>query len=86
MIGPLALPDVPRWIEAHGIAADPASWRSELGAGFAVGNDRARLIGQFGRKTRRVNRERQVAARPTSDARHVLDDVIGRNKDVVKGG
>jgi hypothetical protein len=44
VIGPLALPDVPRWIEAHGIAADPASWRRELGAGFAVGNDRARLI------------------------------------------
>ena len=44
MIGPLALPDVPRWIEAHGIAADPASWRRELGGGFAVGNDRARLI------------------------------------------
>jgi hypothetical protein len=44
VIGPLALPDVPRWIEAHGIAADPASWQRELGGGFAVGNDRARLI------------------------------------------
>jgi hypothetical protein len=44
VIGPLALPDVPRWIEAHGIAADPASWWRELGGGFAVGNDRARLI------------------------------------------
>jgi hypothetical protein len=44
VIGPLALPDVPRWIEAHGIAADPASWRRALGGGFAVGNDRARLI------------------------------------------
>jgi hypothetical protein len=44
VIGPLALPDAPRWIEAHGIAADPASWRRELGGGFAVGNDRARLI------------------------------------------
>ena len=40
----IGLPDVPRWIEAHGIAADPASWRRELGDGFAVGNDRARLI------------------------------------------
>lgn len=40
----LGLPDEPRWIEAHGIAADAASWRCELGAGFAVGNDRARLI------------------------------------------
>ena len=36
----LALPDVPRWIEAHGIAADAASWRRE----FAVGNPRAKLI------------------------------------------
>lgn len=44
MIGPLALPDVPRWIEAHGIAADPASWQRALGGGFAVGSDRARLI------------------------------------------
>jgi hypothetical protein len=44
VIGPLALPDVPRWIEAHGIAADPAGWRRELGGGFAVGSDRARLI------------------------------------------
>jgi hypothetical protein len=40
----LGVPDVPRWIEAHGIAADPASWRRELGGGFAVGSDRARLI------------------------------------------
>ena len=40
----LGLPDEPRWIEAHGIAADPASWRRALGAGFAVGNGRARLI------------------------------------------
>lgn len=44
MIGPLELPDVPRWIEAHGMAADPASWRRALSGGFAVGNDRARLI------------------------------------------
>jgi len=42
--GPLDVPDIPRWIEAHGIAADPASWRRPLGAGFAVGSDRARLI------------------------------------------
>ena len=40
----LGLPDEPRWIEAHGMAADPASWRRALGAGFAVGNDRAKLI------------------------------------------
>jgi hypothetical protein len=38
------LPDLPRWVEAHGIAADPASWRRALGTGFAVGHDRARLI------------------------------------------
>jgi hypothetical protein len=41
---PLDLPDIPRWIEAHGIAADPRSWRREIGAGFAVGNDAARLV------------------------------------------
>ena len=34
------LPDVPRWIEAHGIAADPSSWER---AG-AVGNARAKLV------------------------------------------
>jgi GNAT acetyltransferase-like protein len=42
--GTLALPDVPRWIEAHGIAADPASWRRALGHGVAVGSDAARLV------------------------------------------
>jgi hypothetical protein len=41
---PLDVPDVPRWIEAHGIAADPASWRRPVGGGIAVGSDRARLV------------------------------------------
>jgi len=41
----LDLPDVPRWVEAHGIAADPTHWRRELGDGaFALGHDDARLI------------------------------------------
>jgi hypothetical protein len=40
----LDVPDVPRWVEAHGIAADPASWRRTLGDGLAVGSDRARLV------------------------------------------
>jgi hypothetical protein len=44
VIAPLELPDAPRWIEAHGMAADPESWRRALGAGFAVGNDAARLV------------------------------------------
>lgn len=44
MTGPLELPDIPRWVEAHGIAADPSSWRRALGAGLAVASDRARLI------------------------------------------
>jgi hypothetical protein len=44
VIVPLELPDVPRWIEAHGMAADPVSWRRALGSGFAVGNDPARLV------------------------------------------
>jgi hypothetical protein len=38
------LPDIPRWVEAHAIAADPTGWHRALGAGFAVGHDRARLI------------------------------------------
>ena len=41
---PLELPDEPRWVEAHGIAGDPTGWRRELGGGFAVGHDEARLI------------------------------------------
>jgi len=40
----IELPDVPRWIEAHGIASDPAGWREPVGGGFALGHDRARLI------------------------------------------
>ncbi len=36
----LGLPDLPRWIEAHGIAADPTSWLRD----GAVGNPRAKLI------------------------------------------
>jgi hypothetical protein len=44
VIEPPDVPDIPRWIEAHGIAADPASWRRSLGNGVAVGNDRARLM------------------------------------------
>lgn len=35
----LDLPDEPRWVEAHGIAADPTSWRRD----GAIGNDRAKL-------------------------------------------
>ena len=44
MTAALDLPDVPRWVEAHGIAADPASWRRVLGDGIAVGSDSARLV------------------------------------------
>jgi hypothetical protein len=40
----LALPDLPRWVEAHGIARDPEGWRRDAGAGFALGHDRAALI------------------------------------------
>ncbi|HEY5946447.1 MAG TPA: GNAT family N-acetyltransferase [Kofleriaceae bacterium] len=40
----IELPDVPRWVEAHGIAADPEHWRTPLGDGFALGHDAARLI------------------------------------------
>src|SRR5215210_7321155 len=44
----LDLPDEPRWVEAHGIAADSASWRRALGAGAAVGSDSAKLVVAFG--------------------------------------
>ncbi len=40
----LDLPDVPRWVEAHGIASDPAHWRRTLGDGGALGHDAARLV------------------------------------------
>ncbi len=40
----LDLPDVPRWIEAHGIAGDPEGWRRDVGGGFALGHDAARLV------------------------------------------
>ena len=36
----LALPDIPRWVEAHGIAGDPDGWRD----GVLVGHDAARLV------------------------------------------
>ena len=40
----LDLPDEPRWVEAHGIAGDPASWRRA----HSVGSERARLAVVFG--------------------------------------
>jgi hypothetical protein len=40
----IELPDEPRWVEAHGIAADPEHWRTPLGGGFALGHDAAKLI------------------------------------------
>lgn len=40
----LDLADIPRWVEAHGIAGDPAGWRCALGGGFALGHDAARLV------------------------------------------
>lgn len=36
----LELPDVPRWVEAHGIAGDRDGWRD----GVLVGHDAARLV------------------------------------------
>jgi GNAT superfamily N-acetyltransferase len=38
------VPDLPRWVEAHGIAADPDGWRERAGGGEAIGHDAARLI------------------------------------------
>lgn len=44
MASALELPDVPRWVEAHGIASDPAGWQQRCGRGFALGHDAAHLI------------------------------------------
>ena len=41
---PLDLPDIPRWVEAHGIAGDPDGWRTPVGGGYALGHDAAKLI------------------------------------------
>jgi hypothetical protein len=40
----IPLPDEPRWVEAHGIAGDPAHWQRACGDGIAYGSDRARLV------------------------------------------
>jgi hypothetical protein len=40
----LDLPDLPRWVEAHGVAADPDGWREPLGSGLAIGHDATRVI------------------------------------------
>ena len=39
----LDLPDVPRWVEAHGIAGDPHGWRQPIAGGAIVGHDAAKL-------------------------------------------
>ena len=41
---PIELPDLPRWVEAHGIANDPTGWRASVGGGYALGHDAAKLI------------------------------------------
>jgi hypothetical protein len=40
----LDLPDVPRWVEAHGIAGDPEGWQETVGTGAIVGHDLAKLV------------------------------------------
>ena len=67
MIGPLDVPDLPRWIEAHGIAADPASWRRDVGRGVAVGSDMARLVVVMGDAD-----AAEVAALATEVPRHTM--------------
>jgi GNAT superfamily N-acetyltransferase len=39
----LTLPDEPRWVEAHGLLADPASWHRPFAGGGLVGHDAAEL-------------------------------------------
>jgi hypothetical protein len=38
------LPDIPRWVEANGIAGDRDGWRANVGRGYALGHDAAKLI------------------------------------------
>jgi hypothetical protein len=46
------LPDLPRWVEAHDLAAHPASWRRTLGAqGWCIGSERLQLICVWGEPT-----------------------------------
>lgn len=39
----LDLPDEPRWVEAHGLLADPASWHRAFPGGGLLGHDGAQL-------------------------------------------
>ena len=77
----LELPDVPRWIEAHGIAADPASWRRALGDGFAAGSDPARLVVVAGDADARA-----VAALAREVPRHTMLFAIEREDLAVATG
>jgi hypothetical protein len=77
----LELPDVPRWIEAHGIAADPASWRRALGDGFAVGSDPAQLVVVAGDADARA-----VAALAREVPRHTMLFAIEREDLAVATG
>ena len=69
---PIDLPDVPRWIEAHGIAGDPEAWREDLAGGFAVGHDAARLVVIAGDAEPDAV-ARLVAARPTHAALFAIE-------------
>jgi GNAT superfamily N-acetyltransferase len=40
----LDLPDLPRWIYAHGVAAEPDHWQRPLGGGTALGHDPTGLL------------------------------------------
>lgn len=48
------IPDIPRWVEAHGIAGDPDHWREELGNGYALGHDATKLIVVIGEASPRA--------------------------------
>jgi len=54
---PLELPDVPRWVEAHGIAGDRDGWRD----GVLVGHDAARLVVVIGDADAEASRIVQAA-------------------------
>jgi hypothetical protein len=70
------LPDLPRWVEAHGILADARHWEEPLGDGWALGHDRAQLIVVAGDADAQALAD--LARRRTEHAILVENEVLAR--------
>jgi hypothetical protein len=69
----VTLPDVPRWVEAHGIAADPAHWRRELGNGaYLLGHDAMRIAVLVGDATVELPTHALLSERPLARSRRAI--------------